>query len=101
MPKANKCVSDSFLFIVGTTSIKQLVPQKTKTVFPLRELQTIIGGNIQVLGECEMFDEPMFIIGDEDAKLKRLARNYYAEEMSMINGNLYGNILFCHQNSFE
>jgi hypothetical protein len=90
----------SFLSVIGSTKLEMVVP-KNKSKFSLEELQQLLCGEIEVLYQCEMFGEEMVIIGDAAAIRKRSTRNEHAEDLSMVNGQLYGNILFCHSRHFD
>jgi hypothetical protein len=96
---------ESFLSVVGSTKLKAVVPKNNESKFLLEELQQLVGGEIEVIHECEMHGEEMIVIGDAASILKRSKRNEHAEELIMINGplhkQLYGNILFCHSSHFD
>ena len=74
---------------------EEFIEPKNGTDFSLKELQTIVGGSIEVVPLC---DERIMVV-NEEGKIHRLPLNVRA--MCIVNGEgiadtIVGNVLICH-----
>lgn len=72
-------------------------PKKGKS-FTLKELQTFVGGYIEILG----LDDDFVFVVDEEGKLKEKPVNIGATWLTggML-GPIVGDVLFCHRNEVK
>jgi hypothetical protein len=103
-----KCYPITHEVIIHPNGDTTYVDPKNGTDFSLEELQSIVGGDIEILNipDYGEIHDRIFVI-NEEGKLNGLEYNEYATVMARMNGTItlddyfVGDVLFCHSNKVK